>query len=84
MSSFLPPAHATQWRSLAKSATWRLVASLDTFTLSYIITGRLVYAGSIAGAEVLTKFLIYYFHERAWAHVNWGFRPAGTPSEAPH
>ncbi len=51
-----------------------MVASIDTFVLSYFITGRLLYAGSIASAEVLTKVLIYYGHERAWAHIRWGFR----------
>ena len=74
VSTFLAPAHAAAKRSLAKTATWRVVASLDTFALSYLITGQLLFAGSIASAEVLTKFLIYYFHERAWAHIRWGFR----------
>jgi uncharacterized membrane protein len=75
VSSLLPPSHATALRSLAKTCTWRLVASLDTFVLSYLITGRLMYAGSIAGAEVFTKMLLYYVHERGWAHVTWGFKP---------
>ncbi len=68
------PAHATQSRSLAKTLTWRMVASIDTFILSYIITGRLLFAGSIASAEVLTKLFLYYLHERGWAHVRWGFK----------
>ena len=68
------PAHATQSRSLAKTLTWRVVASIDTFILSYIITGRLLFAGSIASAEVLTKLILYYLHERGWAHVRWGFK----------
>jgi len=70
----LSPAHATAKRSLAKTVTWRTIASLDTFALSWLITGHLLWAGSIASAEVLTKLAIYYFHERAWAHVPWGFR----------
>ena len=74
MSSFLPPSHATAVRSLAKTCTWRVLASVDTFILSYIITGRLLFAGSIASAEVFTKLLLYYLHERGWAHVRWGFK----------
>ncbi len=70
----IAPAHATPWRSLAKTVSWRALASLDTFLLSYLITGRLLYAGSIASAEVVTKVVFYYLHERAWAHVDWGFR----------
>jgi uncharacterized membrane protein len=31
-------------------------------------------AGSIASLEVVTKMTFYYFHERAWAHVDWGMQ----------
>jgi uncharacterized membrane protein len=62
-------------RSMAKSITWRVTASLDTFLVSFIITGRVMIAGSIAGAEILTKLALYYFHERIWALVPYGLRP---------
>ena len=71
---FLAPAHAAAKRSFAKTLTWRVFASLDTFVISYVITGQLIWAGSIAGAEVLTKVLLYYVHERAWAHIPWGYK----------
>lgn len=74
MTKILAPAHATQRRSLAKTASWRILASLDTFVLSYLITGSPIWGASIAGAEVATKIVLYYGHERAWAHVGWGFR----------
>ena len=59
-------------RSLFKAMTWRIIASLDTFFLSYIITGRFDWATSIAIFEIITKAIIYYFHERAWNKVKWG------------
>ena len=59
-------------RSLFKAVTWRIIASLDTFFLSYIITGRFDWATSIAIFEIITKAIIYYFHERAWNRVKWG------------
>ena len=59
-------------RSLFKAMTWRIIASLDTFFLSYIITGRFDWATSIAIFEIITKAIIYYFHERAWNRVKWG------------
>jgi uncharacterized membrane protein len=59
-------------RSLFKAMTWRVIASLDTFFLSYIITGRFDWATSIAIFEIITKAIIYYFHERAWNIVKWG------------
>ena len=66
--------HVTRWRSVAKAISWRAIASLDTFVLAFLITGRLSWGASIAGAEVLTKMVLYYVHERAWAHVGWGLR----------
>ena len=79
MTQILSPAHATPRRSLAKTVSWRIFASLDTFVVTYLITGQLMWAGSIAGAEVGTKIALYYLHERGWAHIGWGFRE--TPGD---
>jgi uncharacterized membrane protein len=65
-------------RSLAKAITWRMMASLDTFVISFVVTGRVGIAGSIAGAEMITKVAFYYLHERIWAVVPWGRRTDGT------
>ena len=54
-------------QSALKAVTWRVVASLDTFIISYLITGSMVFAGSIVGVEVVSKMVVYYLHERAWA-----------------
>ena len=67
-------------RSLVKAITWRMVGSLDTFILSFVIQqvfrlpmGRSAQiAASIALIETVTKILLFYFHERAWARVPWG------------
>lgn len=69
-----PKSHTTQARSLAKTISWRIFASIDTFVLGLIITGNLTFAGSIATLEVLTKVVLYYLHERAWARVAWGVK----------
>ena len=53
-------------RSAFKTMTWRVLATTDTFILSFFITGNLVFAGSIASIEVLTKLVLYYWHERLW------------------
>ena len=59
-------------RSFIKAVTWRITASIDTFILSYIITGRFDWAASIAIFEIVTKAFLYYFHERVWNKYNWG------------
>ena len=59
-------------RSLLKAISWRAVGSVDTFFLSFFFTHHVGAAASIASTEVLTKVLLYYFHERAWAVLPWG------------
>ena len=59
-------------RSLLKTITWRITASLDTFVIAWIITGDWKMGGSIAGIEVITKIFFYYFHERIWNKIKWG------------
>ena len=53
-------------RSFFKTLTWRCLATTDTFVLSFFVTGNLAFAGSIASIEVLTKLVLYYWHERTW------------------
>jgi len=55
-----------------KSISWRVVGTFDTMIISYIVTGEMVLAVSIGGIEVFTKIILYYLHERAWAHMRWG------------
>jgi len=59
-------------RSLVKAFTWRIAASLDTFLISYLITGRFDWATSIASFEIITKAILYYLHERCWNKIDWG------------
>jgi uncharacterized membrane protein len=65
-------------RSATKTATWRVLASLDTIMLALIFTGNLATAISIGGFEVGTKLVLYFFHERAWARIHWGIVPGGA------
>jgi uncharacterized membrane protein len=66
--------HEGHGRSFMKAVSWRAVGSIDTFTISFFITGKVSLAGSIAAVEVVTKIVIYYLHERAWAVVPWDRR----------
>ena len=65
-----------------KAVTWRVVGSLDTFVISWIVTGKLKYAGIILGVETFTKIGIYYAHEQFWAWVPW-WRPEPKAANQP-
>jgi uncharacterized membrane protein len=68
----IPWAPNARLRSFMKAVSWRVIGSIDTFTLSFIITGSGKSASLIAIAEVVTKIGLYYVHERLWRKVAWG------------
>jgi uncharacterized membrane protein len=62
----------SRWRSTGKTATWRIIASLDTTLLAWFFTGNLATAISIGSLEIITKLILYFFHERAWSRIQYG------------
>ncbi|QNM90206.1 DUF2061 domain-containing protein [Aliarcobacter cryaerophilus] len=64
--------HEKPYRSVVKTISWRTVGTLDTIIISYFITGNLVMAASIGSIEVITKMILYYFHERVWNRLKFG------------
>ena len=82
---FLFAGHESHHRSLVKAFSWRFLGSIDTFLLGWLFTGNPLVASGIAGTEVMTKMVLYYFHERAWSSVTWGTKrsvPAPEPERA--
>ncbi|WP_296384184.1 DUF2061 domain-containing protein [Winogradskyella sp.] len=59
-------------RSIVKTISWRMVGTLATVVISYLITGTLTLAFSIGGIELVSKMVLYFFHERAWNNIKWG------------
>tara|TARA_B100001564_G_scaffold357016_1_gene372367 strand:+ start:182 stop:682 length:501 start_codon:yes stop_codon:yes gene_type:complete len=53
-------------RHFLKTVTWRIVGTLDTILLSYIITGSVKIGFTIGSVELFTKMFLYYLHERLW------------------
>lgn len=64
--------HEKPYRSVVKTISWRTVGTLDTIIISYFITGNLAMAASIGSIEVVTKMILYYFHERTWNKIPLG------------
>jgi len=56
-------------RSLVKTFIWRIIATLITFIIVYLVTGELSIAAAIGGIEVIVKTICYYFYERIWQYV---------------
>lgn len=61
-------------RHLAKTVTWRIIATIDTILLSWLVTGEIALGLAIGGLEVLTKMVLYYLHERTWYKSKFGIK----------
>ncbi|MBC3845180.1 DUF2061 domain-containing protein [Winogradskyella echinorum] len=59
-------------RHILKTFSWRAVGTLDTIVLSWIITGNPLTGIKIGGAEIITKMLLYYGHEKLWYRIDFG------------
>ncbi|MFO7840779.1 MAG: DUF2061 domain-containing protein [Fidelibacterota bacterium] len=60
------PAPGSRVRALVKTATWRVVASLDTLLFVSLITREISAGTAAAVIESVTKTVAYYIHERIW------------------
>ena len=65
-------------RSAVKGFTWRLVATFTTILIVYFITSEQAKALQIGAIEFVTKFFVYYIHERAWVRISFGQCQSGT------
>ncbi len=64
-------------RHIIKTITWRIVGTLDTIILGWLISGNPLVGFKIGGLELITKMVLYYFHERAW----YRYRPNRKKNE---
>ncbi len=67
--------HAKANRSLAKTVTWRVLATFTTMLLVWIAFGEIDKAIGVGLVEFVVKMIIYYSHERVWARISWGLVP---------
>ena len=58
-------------RSIAKTISWRITGSGATFLISYIVSGNIEIAGTIAMIQLMINTILYYIHERLWNKISW-------------
>ena len=59
-------------RHIAKTITWRIIGTIDTIILGWVISGDPTIGLTVGGVELITKMILYYFHERVWYSFNYG------------
>ena len=62
----------SRWRSLAKAASWRLIAVTITTSITWGLTGDTAFAATIGALDAFVKFGSYYLHERVWDQIDFG------------
>ncbi|XOV82328.1 MAG: DUF2061 domain-containing protein [bacterium] len=68
MSDVIRDSHV---RSLAKALSWRVLGTISTSIVAFVVTGQLDTAAMIGAIEFVLKFFVYYGHERLWAWIPW-------------
>jgi len=61
-------------RHVMKTITWRLVGTIDTILIGWVISDNPLIGLKIGSVEIITKMILYYLHERVWYRTNFGVR----------
>ena len=59
-------------RHIAKTVTWRIIATTTTVFFTWVVTNDWSIATSVGAFNVFVKSGLYYFHERIWYRFNYG------------
>ena len=59
-------------RSILKTVSWRIVGTIDTIAISWVLTGEIDTALAIGSVELVTKMILYFGHERLWNMISFG------------
>lgn len=62
-------------RHLLKTITYRIVSSIISFFIGYIITGNIFVGFSFSIIELIVKPIVYFIHERIWyKYIKFGIK----------
>ena len=59
-------------RTVVKAVSYRVLATLTTMTIVFLITRKIIISLGVGLVEVIAKITFYYLHERAWHKISWG------------
>jgi uncharacterized membrane protein len=60
-------------RHFAKAISWRIVGSIDSLLIAWLVTGSFELGAILGGAKLVTATVLYYVHERIWyKHIKFG------------
>ena len=59
-------------RSLIKAISWRIIASIVTSLIAFAFGLPVKAIGLVFFADLIIKFILYFFHERLWSRIKFG------------
>ena len=59
-------------RSVIKSISWRIIASVTTSVVVFVLTGEFMLSLGAGFLDAIIKMFLYYIHERSWNKISWG------------
>lgn len=59
-------------RHALKAVSWRVIGTVDTMFIGFLITGSAAVGAKIGALEVVTKMVLYFLHERVWHRIRFG------------
>lgn len=62
----------THTRSLAKAVSYRILGSVSTAVIFFVLTGRPGLSLGAGAMDMVVKIGLYFLHERLWNHINFG------------
>ena len=63
-------------RTWAKALTWQTSGLITMTGVNYLFLGSLQQSMGLSALLAALGLVTYVIHERLWARVNWGTRPA--------
>jgi len=63
----------TRKRSIAKAVCYRIICVIVLAIITYLITGNITQMTAIVLIFQSIQMFIYYFHERVWEQIKWGY-----------
>jgi len=61
-------------RTIAKTISWRVIATVSTMLIVYVYTRELALMLGVGVIEITFKLILFYTHERLWSNSRWGLK----------
>jgi uncharacterized membrane protein len=65
-------------RHIYKTFSWRFLGTTDTIAIGWLISGDPFVGLQIGFAEIITKMVLYFLHEKVWYKFEFGLEKNNT------